>query len=139
MAHEDISSRTMKSPKTILFICLGNACRSIMAEAIVNTTPSQWKAISAGVHAIYYIPPNTFHALEEINVLTKDLHSKQLTPKLIHETDYIIILDKTIRLATNKPTLHWDVQDPYRESLELFREVRDELRRRIHQFLLKNE
>ncbi len=117
-----------------------------MAEAIVNNPQSQqskeknklqkWHAISAGVHSIHYIPPHTFQVLEEIHTPITALHSKQLTQNLIDAADQIVVLDKSIDLGPTiqKPVERWDIRDPYRESIDVFREVRDELLRKITQF-----
>lgn len=63
----------------ILFICIGNSCRSIMAEAIAR---HRWKesleTFSAGVYPLGHITPYTLQVLRESHIPTDGLHSKGL-------------------------------------------------------------
>ena len=57
------------SKKRVLFLCVGNTCRSQMAEAIVNSRfGDQWEAFSAGSHPGEAVNPLALQALEEIGI-----------------------------------------------------------------------
>lgn len=66
--------------KGILFICIGNSCRSIMAEALAR---HHWKdsldVFSAGVYPLGVVTPYTLQALRESHIGTDGLHSKGLS------------------------------------------------------------
>ena len=63
--------------KSVLFVCYGNACRSIMAEALAN---HHWgeklEVASAGLRALGYVPGATIEVLREIGIPTHGLYSK---------------------------------------------------------------
>ena len=68
----------MPKPK-VLFICLGNSCRSIMAEALArHRCGDRWEAASAGVNPLGFVAPETLAVLAEMGVNTRGLHSKGL-------------------------------------------------------------
>src|SRR4030042_5399307 len=53
----------------VLFLCVGNSCRSQMAEAIVNNRlGDKWEALSAGSHPEGYVHPLAIKALSEIGI-----------------------------------------------------------------------
>ncbi|WP_439958195.1 arsenate reductase/protein-tyrosine-phosphatase family protein, partial [Salmonella enterica] len=42
----------------VLFLCTGNSCRSVLAEATFNhLAPAGWRAMSAGSHPAGYVHP----------------------------------------------------------------------------------
>ena len=65
--------------KSVLFVCYGNACRSIMAEALArHHWGEKLEVASAGVSALGYIPEETIKVLDEVGVSTDGLYSKGL-------------------------------------------------------------
>ncbi len=53
--------------KTVLFVCVGNAARSIMAEALFNDiVPDGWTAISGGTRPASRISEDAVSVLKEI-------------------------------------------------------------------------
>jgi len=126
--------------KGVLFVCYGNACRSIMAEALArHHFNGSFKIASAGIAALGSIPPNTLEVLKEVNVSSKGLYSKN-----IHEIDskeFNIIVNLTdipigrfIRGDFKGKIIDSCVRDPYGGSLDSYRQVRDA----IEQILLEN-
>ena len=68
----------MPKPK-VLFICLGNSCRSIMAEALArHRCGDRWDAASAGINPLGFVAPETLTVLTEIGVSLAGLYSKGL-------------------------------------------------------------
>ena len=115
----------------VLFVCYGNACRSIMAEALAN---HHWGdnllVASAGLTALGHIPPETIHVLEEIGVSTSGLYSKGL-PEVDIER-FQLILDLALHpLAGIIPpsfqgkVIQYRVSDPFMEGLDAFRQTRN--------------
>ena len=116
----------------MLFLCWGNACRSIMAEAL---TRHYWggkvEAFSAGLNPLGYIPPETLQVLEEIGVPTEGLRSKGMGELDLESVDLVVNLSGTSlegRLPVqlqSKRVIDWYVRDPYGFSLDSFRQTRD--------------
>ena len=51
----------------ILFLCTGNSCRSILAEATFNhLAPDGWRAMSAGSHPAGFVHPRSLSLLARI-------------------------------------------------------------------------
>jgi arsenate reductase len=55
--------------RRVLFLCIGNSCRSQMAEALVKFhLGDQWDAYSAGSHPAGFVHPKALQALAEIGI-----------------------------------------------------------------------
>lgn len=119
-------------PKSrVLFICLGNSCRSIMAEALArHRCGDRWAAASAGLNPLGFVAPETLEALAEIGVSTAGLRSKGLEEFDLSEYRLLVnlsghsltghILPKYADRLIHCPTL-----DPYGCGLEVYRQSRD--------------
>jgi protein-tyrosine-phosphatase len=117
--------------KSVLFVCYGNACRSIMGEALArHHFNDTLEVASAGLSALGYVPEETTCVLEEIGVSTQGLHSKGLAEVELKSFDLILDLLEYPLERLVPPTfvgkvIHWHVMDPFSESLEAFRQTRD--------------
>jgi protein-tyrosine-phosphatase len=81
----------MVKPK-VLFICLGNSCRSIMAEALTrHLCGERWDAASAGLNPLGRVAPETKEVLTEMGVDTEGLRSKGLEE--INLRDYRLLVN----------------------------------------------
>lgn len=88
----------------VLFVCLGNICRSPMAEAVMRDLiakhglSSEIKVDSAGT-ASYHLgePPHrgTKSKLQQYNISTAGMSARQLKRKDGDEFDYIICMDSS--------------------------------------------
>lgn len=64
-------------PFNVLFLCTGNSCRSILAEAIMNRVGAgKFKAYSAGSHPSGEVNPHALALLTRFNFPTEHLRSK---------------------------------------------------------------
>ncbi len=115
----------------LLFVCVGNSCRSQMAEAIARH--HGFEAASAGTEPASSVSRNAIAVLEEHGIDTGGL-----TPKLV-DFDALDRYDRTITMgcgvAESCPTLHtdedWGLDDPVGQPLDAFRATYAEIERRV--------
>ncbi len=124
---------------SILIVCVGNVCRSPMAEKILEKLCPEKKIASAGLKALVGHPADMdANMVAKKSGLTLDGHvARQITPRMCVEFDLILVmerahLDAVSRLAPEvrgKTMLfgHWlnelEIPDPYRRSKEMFCQV----------------
>jgi protein-tyrosine-phosphatase len=64
----------------VLFLCTGNSCRSILAEATFNhLAPAGWKAMSAGSKPTGQVHPRSLALLAREGISTQGYASKSGT------------------------------------------------------------
>jgi arsenate reductase len=134
----------MPKPK-VLFICLGNSCRSIMAEALArHRCGDRWEAASAGINPLGFVAPETLKVLAELGVSPAGLYSKGLDEIDLREYRLLINLtgyslpgwiptDGAVEVR-NRP-----VPDPYGCGLEVYRQSRDAIQQVIVQELCREK
>ena len=123
-------------PVKVLFVCLGNACRSQMAEALArHTAPDVIVPASAGTMALGEVPNLTRDVLNARGVAYDGQTSKPLLPKHIEWADYIINMTgmPAQRVFPNAAAMveDWDVADPYGDDPALYELACDEIESRI--------
>jgi len=127
--------------RKVLFLCHGNACRSIMAEALArHFWGNGMEACSAGLDPLGHIPSNTLEALNEAGISTDGLYSKGLSEVPLNDIDYLVNLthfqvDSLIPHAFSGKLISCPVRDPFGHSIESFRQARGELERLVRQEL----
>ncbi len=109
---------TEHEPMKILFLCTGNSCRSILAEAIFrHLAPPGFQVMSAGSRPTGFVHPRALALLEREGVATSGLHSKSWEA-LPLAPDIVITLCAGAAgeacPAYMGPALraHWGVDDP---------------------------
>ena len=131
----------------ILFLCTGNSCRSVLAEATFNALAGpEWRAMSAGSHPTGTIHPRSLALLQREGISTEGLHSKSWTG-LPAIPDIVITVCGNAAGETCPayfgPVLraHWGVDDPAKatgtdaEIDARFEQAYRTLRARIEAFL----
>ena len=117
--------------KRLLFVCIGNACRSIMAEALMKQYwGEKYKVGSAGISPLGRISEGTAVVLREIGISTEGLYSKGIRDSDLERFHAIINLSEypleTVIPARYGPKIiNWYVRDPYGQSLDSYRRCRD--------------
>ncbi len=138
---------TTSSQKRVLFLCVGNSCRSQMAEALLRShAGDRFAVFSAGLEPSV-IHPYTVRVLDEIGIDSSEQFSKSVT-KYINAPpfDYIITICDDARercpiFPGSGTRLHWSFEDPARfvgteqQQIAKFREIRDLIDSRIRSWL----
>ncbi len=130
---------TLAKRYRVLFICLGNSCRSPMAEAIARHRAEDiLMPESAGTMALGFIAPLTLRVLEERGVGVDDLHSKPLTRAAQKNADIIINMTGSpvgsVLPAEADKTEDWPVPDPFGMEMNSYRDTCDDIEARIAEF-----
>jgi arsenate reductase len=102
----------------ILFLCTGNSCRSILAEATFNAlAPAGMRALSAGSKPTGDVHPRAIALLQQNGIATAGYYSKSWDA-LPSTPDIVITVcgnaaGETCPAYLGKVTrAHWGVQDP---------------------------
>lgn len=125
----------------ILFICIGNTCRSPMAEAIArHLGGDRVDACSAGLSPTGRVSEQALSVLEALGIPAEGLSSKSLEEIDLDSCDVIVSLigrDGLRWLPRHLPAtrVEWEVRDPFGEEEETFLAVARVLLRRIERLL----
>ncbi len=130
----------------VLFLCTGNSCRSILAEAVFNhLAPPGWHAMSAGSHPLGQVHPRALALLEREGIATAGLHSKswdELPPPDLLVTVCARAAGEACPVYLGQALrVHWGVEDPAQvegDTAQIeaaFQHAYTVLRRRIEAFL----
>jgi arsenate reductase len=133
----------MERPR-VLFACTHNSARSQMAEAYLRAMAGDaFEALSAGTEATA-IRPETVTVMEEVGIGLAGQRSKSIDEFRDSPIDWYITVCDDAReacpfLPGARASQHWSVADPAAihgpQRLEAFRAARDEVRRRVEQFV----
>ena len=102
----------------ILFLCTGNSCRSILAEATFNhLAPAGWKAMSAGSKPTGQVHPRSLALLAREDISTEGYHSKSgdnlpLTPDIVMTVCSSAAGETCPAYLGQVVRSHWGVEDP---------------------------
>jgi len=110
--------------KRVLFICIGNSCRSQMAEAFARAYGSDiMRARSAGVSPSTIIQPLTKQVLGERNLSVDDHFPKGM--EIVRDEPFDLVVNMSgFPLAIHSPrVVEWTVPDPIGRDEATYREV----------------
>lgn len=147
--------------ESVLFVCSGNTCRSVMAEALMRrllrerALAAQGSGLpavvvsSAGLHAVEGAPATeaTRRVLAERGIDLGLHRARPLTPSLVSEATWIVAMTRRIRDELRRQYPHKadriitlgeltgegpvDVPDPFGASMERYRETADLLEQHL--------
>lgn len=131
----------------VLFLCTGNSCRSILAEATFNhLAPAGWKAMSAGSKPAGYVHPRSLALLAREGIPAEGLYSKSwdgltATPDIVVTVCAAAAGEACPVYLGSAIRTHWGVEDPAQatgteEEIDAaFMQAYRTLRKRIEAFL----
>ncbi len=132
--------------KRVLFLCTHNSCRSQMAEGLINHyLDGRFEAFSAGTEATR-VNPLAMQVLAELGIDISHHSSKTIDQFAGQQFDYVITLcdsanEQCPLFFGGVRRVHIGFDDPSRlpgtaeEVLPEFRRVRDEILRRLTEYL----
>jgi arsenate reductase len=118
----------------VLFVCIQNAGRSQMAEALFELAAGdRHEARSAGSSPAEHVHPEVAEAMRELGVEVGGRIPKRLERADAEWADLVVTMGcgDACPYIPGKRYLDWELDDPHGQSLEKVREIRDEISRRI--------
>jgi protein-tyrosine phosphatase len=139
----------------ILVVCVGNICRSPMAEALIRsalTDQGDFTVESAGLGALVGHPADAC-ALELMEEMGEDVsahRARQIHPDMVSEADLVLVMEAGHKRAidTADPTARgkvhrlgeWqdrDIDDPYRQPKAAFADALEEIQEGVASWVQK--
>ena len=120
----------------VLFVCLHNAGRSQMSQALFEQAAAgRHAAESAGTTPGDRVHPEVVEAMRELGIDVAARQPQRLTPALAAEADAVITMGCgdacTVIPGKKQLRADWDLADPQDRPLEEVRATRDDIDRRV--------
>lgn len=123
---------------TVLFVCLQNAGRSQMSQALFERAArGVHHALSAGTTPADHLHPEVVEVMREVGVDLSDRIPQLLTRELAERADVVVTMGcgDQCPFIPGKRYLDWDLVDPSGQQVETVRATRDEIARRVDALL----
>jgi protein-tyrosine-phosphatase len=117
-----------------LFVCLHNAGRSQMSQALFERAArDRHTAASAGTRPGDRVHPQVVEAMNELGIDLAGRTPRALTRELAEQADVVVTMGcgDECPYIPGKRYVDWDLRDPAGLPLEQVRQIRDEIGRRV--------
>ncbi len=122
--------------KKVMFVCKKNSRRSQMAEGFARTLGAGKIGVASSGLESSHVDPVSVQVMSEIGIDISNQSSKALSEFNPEEFDAVISL---CGCGVNLPEAwvirevfeDWELQDPEGESIDTFRQVRDQVKERV--------
>jgi DNA-binding transcriptional LysR family regulator/protein-tyrosine-phosphatase len=131
LRRDDLAFTTMS---TALFVCLHNAGRSQMSQALFERAAGgRHYALSAGTTPAERIHPEVIEVMRELNIDLANQKPKLLTRELAEQADVVVTMGcgDSCPFIPGKRYVDWDLPDPKGRPIAEVRATRDEIARRV--------
>ena len=129
--------RQEEAPVKVLFVCLGNSCRSPMAEAVARRQAADViEASSAGLTPLGHVATLTKQTLASNGYEGENLESKPLMPSLWEADELVINMTGRSRESLFRDwrkVEDWDVEDPYGADPESYQRILEDIEGRVRE------
>ncbi|MDH4036866.1 MAG: arsenate reductase ArsC [Candidatus Krumholzibacteria bacterium] len=121
----------------ILFVCIGNMCRSPMAEGFARTLGGDVLEIySAGTNPTGFVSEDAIEIMRELKIDISAQRSGGLDAVPVADMDIVVSMAplparRMVPRGFGGVAIDWKVQDPVGKSLTVFRRVRDDIHVRV--------
>ena len=127
--------------KTYVFACIHNAGRSQMAAAWLRHLASAEKAqaVSAGTEPGTQVHPVVLEAMKEVGIDLSSAKPQKLTDDLARGASMLVTMGcgEACPVVPGLRREDWPLEDPKGKPMERVREIRDEVRGRIEDLILR--
>ncbi len=117
---------------TVLFVCLHNAGRSQMSQALFErAADGRHAALSAGTTPAEHVHPQVIEVMCELGIDVSDRRPRLLTRELAEQADVVVTMGcgDECPYIPGKRYLDWDLPDPNGKPLAEVRATREEIAR----------
>jgi arsenate reductase len=125
----------MKKEKAkIVFVCVENARRSLMAEGFANAFgQGRLEVFSAGSSPSSQIDPLVIEVMKEKGIDLCGKRPKGLNDLPSVEMDYLVTMgcEETCPAVLAKQVVEWQIPDPKGKPIDFFREVRNTIENKV--------
>lgn len=124
----------MKKIPSIVFVCVGNACRSQMAEGFARAIAGDKLDIwSAGSRPAGFVLREAVASMKELGIDISRHHSKGIADLPYEKFDFVFTMgcDDECPLVPAVKREDWQIPDPTGSSPEYLRQVRDLIRNKV--------
>jgi len=113
--------------ENVLFVCIGNAGRSQMAQAFAER--AGFEVRSAGSRAETQLHPEVVEAMREIGFDLSGRIPHQLSTEDVEWADLVVTMGcgDACPVLPGKRYLDWNLQDPAGMPIEVVRQIRDRI------------
>lgn len=118
----------------VLFVCIANSGRSVMAERLLREEAGHRHAArSAGSSPGTAAHPQVLEALAELDIDASDHVARKLDDDAITWADVIVATcDDACPVVPGKRYVCWELPDPMHQPIDRVREIRDAIAARVH-------
>ena len=123
---------------SILFVCLHNAGRSQMSQALFErAADGMHTALSAGTTPAEQVHPEVVEVMRELDIELSDRTPRLLTQELAEQADVIVTMGcgEECPYIPGKRYIDWELPDPQGRPRAEVRAIRDEIERRVTELL----
>jgi arsenate reductase (thioredoxin) len=122
----------------VLFVCLHNAGRSQMSEALfARAAGDRHTAASAGTAPGDRVHPAVVEAMREIGVDVSDRRPRLLTRELAEHADVVVTMGcgDECPYVPGKRYIDWDLPDPAGRPIDEVRSIREDIAGRVEELV----
>jgi len=123
---------------TVLFVCLHNAGRSQMSQALFERAAAgRHKALSAGTTPADRVHPEVVAVMQELGIYLSNRTPQLLTRELAEQADVVVTMGcgDACPYIPGKRYIDWNLPDPSGRPLDQVRAIRNDIARRIDALL----
>jgi arsenate reductase len=123
---------------SVLFVCLHNAGRSQMSQALFERAANgRHTASSAGTTPAVHVHPEVVSVMRELGVELDDRTPRLLTRSLAEDADVVVTMGcgDECPYVPGKRYIDWKLPDPEGRSIDDVRAIRDEIGYRVKELV----
>ena len=122
----------------VLFVCLHNAGRSQMSQALFErAADGRHAARSAGTTPADRVHPEVVEAMQEVGIDLSDRKPQLLTRELAEQADVVVTMGcgDACPYIPGKRYIDWELPDPAGMPVDEVRRLRDEIDRKVRELV----